>query len=317
MASENNTGLYQRHRPRKLKDVVGQDAAVKVIEGLLKGDTFPRAILFHGPAGTGKTTIARILKDKLGCQDGDFYEVNSANFRGIDSARDVADRMRMRPMSRGSVRIWLFDEVHKWTPDGQEAMLKPLEEAPSHIHFFLCTTNPEKLHKAVRSRCTDVGLKLVQPKVLTDLSVRVAEAEGVSLSEEVAERVAEAADGSPRKALVILESILGIEDDEDKLRAIERSDEKAKAIDLARALIKPTSTWNEVAKILREVDDDPESLRRMVLGYCQSILLSEKPSPAIMPRAAMILDEFKYDFYNSLKPGLTIACWRIVHAGKK
>lgn len=311
-------GLYQKYRPKKLADVVGQDSAVKVLEGLFKGGTFPRAILFHGPPGTGKTTLGRILRKKLGCKDGDFYELNSANFRGIDSAREVDSRMRMRPMSQGSCRIWMFDEVHRWTGDAQEAMLKPLEEAPAHVHFFLCTTEPDKLKKAVRSRCTEVGLKAVNGKLIGELCASVAEAEGFQgFPEEVRDRIADAADGSPRKALTLLESVLSLDSEQEMIDAIERADHKAEAIKLAQALISPRVTWPEIAKILRGLEEDSESLRRMVLGYCQAILLSEKPNPGIMPRAYLVLSYFRYDTYASGKPGLTAACWEVVNAGKK
>jgi DNA polymerase III gamma/tau subunit len=205
---------------------------------------------------------------------------------------------------------------HKWSSDAQDAMLKPLEEAPSHVHFFLCTTDPTKLKPAVRSRCTNVALKLVPDKVLESLVISVANAEGVDFDKDAAARVAEAANGSPRNALTILEGVLHLSGD-DLQAAITKSSPQAQAIDLARLLIKPGASWGEVAKVLREVDDDPESLRRMVMGYCQSILLSEKPNPAIQAKAYVVLSVFRYHFYDSLKPGLTAACWEVVHSGKK
>lgn len=311
------SGLYQKYRPRKLKDVVGQDAAVKVLTGLFSGSTFPRALLFQGPSGCGKTTLARIVQKQLGCKDADFYERNCADFRGIDDVREIRRAIGMRPLSGGTCRIWLIDECHRLTADAQEAMLKLLEDAPSHVHFFLATTDPSKLKPTIRTRCTDITVKPVKANVLAALVKSVAESESASIGGDVADRIAEAAEGSPRKALVILEAVLGIDGEDAQLAAVERQDQKAVAIDLARALINPRTTWPDVAKILRDVDEDPESLRRMVMGYCQSILLSEKPSVAIMPRTAFVLKVFTYNLYDSGKPGLTSACWEVVNMGKK
>lgn len=312
-------GLYQKHRPNKLKDVIGQPSAVKMVEGLFSGSssTFPKALLLHGPSGSGKTTLARIMAKMLGCNPADFIERNIADFRGIDSVREIRQALNLRPIGGGKVRIWLLDEAHTQTPDAQEALLKLLEDAPGHVHFFLCTTNPSKLKPTIRTRCTDIGLKPVKVDLLADLCKRISEAEGhASFSMDVCDRIAEASDGSPRKALVILESVLWLDSEEEMLDAISRSDQKAEAINLAQALIKPNVSWGDVAKILRQVEDDAESLRRMVLGYCQSIMLSEKPNPALQARCAVIIGFFQYPLYDSLKPGLVKMCWDVVHLKK-
>lgn len=312
------TGLYQKYRPKRLKDVVGQPQAVTVLEGLFKGDTFPTALLFTGGAGCGKTTCARILKDMLECQDGDFFELNAADFRGIDTVREIRRVVGLRSLSGGKKRIWLFDEAHQLSKDAQDAALKLLEDAPPHAHFFLCTTNPSKLKTTVRSRCTEIPFKAVPVGILTRLVLDVAEREGKKISRDVADRIAEAAQGSPRSALVRLEAVLGVEDEEAKLEAITKGVDESEGIDLARALCDLNPVWGKVAKILRTLDGEPESVRHQVLGYCQAILLSEKQTnPGLLTRAALVIRVMSYNLYDSLKPGLVSACYEAVHSGRK
>ena len=146
--------LYKKYRPDGYGDLVGQAPAVKVLRGLLKKG-LPHAMLLTGPSGCGKTTVARIIKNKLQCQDSDFVELNSASDRGIDVIRGIDGRMRLGGLL-GGPRIWLFDECHRLTKDAQEAMLKYLEDTPSHVYFLLATTEPDKLITAIRTRCTEV-----------------------------------------------------------------------------------------------------------------------------------------------------------------
>src|SRR5678816_4466960 len=110
--------LYKRIRPKRLKDLIGQDGAVKSIEKLLASSKMPHALLLTGPSGCGKTTIARILKAHLHCSDQDFFERNCADFRSVDDIREIRRHLDLRPLG-GESRIWLIDECHKLTNDAQ------------------------------------------------------------------------------------------------------------------------------------------------------------------------------------------------------
>ena len=131
--------LYKKHRPSYLEDVFGQPEAVKVLGSMIEKDDLPHSILFTGPSGVGKTTLARILKEELECHANDFKEINCADFRGIDTIRDIRNNMNRQSLMGGPL-IWLIDEAHKLTNDAQTAFLKMLEDTPKHVYFFLATT---------------------------------------------------------------------------------------------------------------------------------------------------------------------------------
>ena len=201
------TELYLKYRPQRLGDVFGQDAALNVIKAL-KG-RIPSAVLLTGPSGCGKTTIGRILATKLKCTGGDFLEINAAKERGIDMVRDMSMRIGLAPM-RSPCRVWLIDEAHALTKDAQSALLKMLEDTPSHAYIFLATTDPQKLTNTIRTRCTEIKCKAINGETMTKLLESVVKAESTEVEEDVLDAIVESADGSARKALVIAARISSV-----------------------------------------------------------------------------------------------------------
>lgn len=300
--------LYKKYRPTTLDQVVGQVSAVKILKEKLASN-FPHTVIFSGPSGTGKTTLARILKTQLNCSDRDFTELNCASFRGIDTVREITQNMVLCPIG-GKCRIWLIDEAHAVSRDGQGAFLKTLEDTPSHCYFFLATTDPNKLLQTIRTRATEIALKSISTKDLSSLISSVAKKEKLKLSEEVVERIIEISDGSARKALVILDQIKDIKDEESQLEAVYRSDSKTLGIDLARALMNGKSKWTDIAAILRNIEDDPEGIRRLVLGYCSAVMLKGKGP---IQRAYEIMIRFEDNLFDCGKAGLVRACYEILN----
>lgn len=301
------TELYRVHRPKRFEDVKGQDDAVRILTNLVEKKKVPHAILFSGSSGCGKTTLARILAKKLGCGKNDFAEINCADFRGIEMVRDIRQRMGLAPIG-GKCRVWLIDEFQSATKDAQNGILKMLEDTPPHVYFMLATTDPQKLLPTIRTRCTEVKVSPLTPKVLTTLVETVTSKEGVQLEEEVVERLVEVSEGSARKALVLLHQIIRIESTEDQLNAIVSTDSKRQAIEIARALINPRAKWSDVSKILKGVEDEPETIRHLVLGYAKSVLLG---GGKLTPRAYLIINAFRDNFYDSKHAGLCVACYEV------
>jgi len=306
--------LYKKHRPKRFKQVVGQRDAVKTLEKLLKDkDSFPHCILLTGPSGCGKTTLARILQNKLSCGDHDFTEVDCADFRGIDMVRDIRQRMHLAPMS-GKCRIWLIDEAHQLTGEAQNALLKMLEDTPQHVYFMLATTDPAKLKKTIKTRATEIKVDPLAKLDMQELLATIADKESLEISERVAALICDVADGSARKALVLLNQIAKVEDEDEQLKLIRSSDSQEQAITIARSLMAKGMTWKSMAKVLKGVDEDPEQLRRMVLGYATTIMLSGGP---LTPLAFLVINEFRDPFYDIGRPGLVAACYSVITARKR
>lgn len=301
--------LYRKLRPATLNALIGQDTAIETLKEMGRNDSMPHVLLFTGPSGCGKTTIPRILRKKLKCAAYDFVEVNSASFRGIDTVRDISKQMHMLPM-QGPVRIWLMDECHQITGAASDALLKILEDTPPHVYFFLATTNPEKLKKTILTRCTEIKLKALTPAHIIELVERtlIAENKGRNVGRDVIEKIAEAADGSARKAMVILHQIIDIDDEAKQLEIVTQADVKEVAFEIARKLLNTKTTWAQMAKLLKGVDEEPESLRWMILGYANKVLLGGKNNG----RAANVIEHFRDNWYDSKKAGLTISCFNVI-----
>lgn len=292
--------LYKKYRPKLLKEIVGQDDAVRVISKLLKSG-YPHATLLVGPSGCGKTTIARILRDKLECTEEGYQEMDMTQLRGIDTIRDIRGTMGLSPMT-GKSRVWMLDETHRQTGDSQSAMLKILEDTPAHCYFILATTDSSKLLPAIKTRCTTIKLSPINPKVLTALVMSVAAKEKKTISEKVATRIVEAADGSARQALVTLEQVIDLDTEEQQLNAVIRTDTKKNVKDLCQALL-GRKQWKDIAAIVNLMDDEPETIRRGILGYMSAVYMNSRN-----PVAMNCLNLFADHWYDCGKSGLVRCC---------
>jgi DNA polymerase III gamma/tau subunit len=303
--------LYRKHRPKRLEDMRGQDTTVAMLNKFLRTDTLPHALLFTGSSGCGKTSAARILQGCLHCSNSDYREVNAASARGIDTIREMRDLARLSP-ANGNCRIFAIDECHGLTGAAQEAILKLLEDTPNHVYIFLLTTTPRKLVETIKTRCTELKFAALSTSNLQKIIAGVASAEEMEIDEEVVEKIAEVANGSARKALVILHQVSQLDSTEARLDAIRKADSERAAIDIARALLDNRTQWKDLSMILKEVEDEPETIRRIVLGYMNSVILSAGPASA---KAFAIATEFRDHWYDIGAVGLTLSCYAI--AGKK
>ena len=300
--------LYLKYRPKTLDELRGNSSIASALDGMLSDkETCPHAFLIHGPTGCGKTTIGRIIADRLGCKGSDFREVNTADMRGIDTIRDIIKQAQFRPIE-GSCRVWLIDECHKLTNDAMNSLLKILEDTPTHVYFILCTTDPHKLLKTIQGRCSQFAVKPLDDRQMFRLLKTIVKEEGEDLPQEVYDQIMQDSLGHPRNALQILDQVLRVNPDKRLEIAHRSAEEFSESIALCRALIKEGTGWKEVREILNGLkDQEPENIRRNVLGYAQAVLLKDDN-----PRAGLVLEEMLEPFYNSGFPMLVYACYSII-----
>jgi DNA polymerase-3 subunit gamma/tau len=186
-------------------------------------------------------------------------------------------------------------------------MLKILEDTPDHVYFLLATTEPGKLKKTILTRCTEIKCQPISNADLVKLVTKVSKLEDADLSDAVIQRVVEVADGSARWALVHLNAIIGLKNEEEQLAAIESGDVKGQAIEIARQLLNPKTSWSTMRATLKSVTEEPETIRHMVLSYCSAVLLNGDNA-----RAALVLEEFRDAYYESKKAGLILSCWNVI-----
>ena len=225
--SKEQVTLYNKYRPKRFDEIIGQANTVKAIQEGVANHKLPHTLLFQGPRGTGKTTTARIVARALNCsspRDGEpcgecescsfpidampgYYEYDAASHSGVAEARTIVDAINSgNPIAKN--QIFVIDEVHSFSPQAQEALLKSTEEPPPGTYVIFATTDPERLIPTTRSRSTMFPFTEVNDEDIATLIERVVEAEGEEISEDTLMGVISEGDGSPRDSLSVLQRVL-------------------------------------------------------------------------------------------------------------
>ena len=301
--------LYQKLRPGTFDEVLGNEAAVAALKTNLAKAPADRPHVYGivGPSGCGKTTLARICGTVLGASELSLYEINASDTRGIDTAREIADKMKFTTLD-GSPQVWIIDECHKLTSDAWNCLLKPLEDTPKHVYVFLCTTDGAKIPAAVKTRTKIINVESQKEDALRKWLIRTAMRNEIAVDRTVLELIAEVSDGSPRQALQHLESVVGMDPEMARKVVLSGNIDEPEVKNLAGLLIKNTP-WKDIAAQLKLLKDkDAEGLRRAVLGYCNAILLNGKADNTIADVLQIMASANTYD---SGLPGFTALCYQV------
>ena len=222
--------LARKYRPRKFKELVGQDLLVQILTNAITNDRLAHAYVLTGVRGVGKTTTARLIAMSINCQKRkndscepcddcdsckstgidsnlDVIEIDAASNTGVDDIREIIDNVKYKPVI-GKYKIFIIDEVHMLSKSAFNALLKTLEEPPEHVKFIFATTEVKKIPITVLSRCQRFDLLRIENKILTEHLLSVVNKENIDIDKDAISLIVRAADGSIRDGLSLLDQAI-------------------------------------------------------------------------------------------------------------
>ena len=310
--------LITKYRPKNFDEFVGNSVAIRALKRVLASDNIPRAFLISGEPGCGKTTIARIIKDAVKCDDSAFVELNGSSERGIDTIRNIVSSIAYAPLS-GESKVIFIDEAHQLTKEAQEALLKSTEDPPPNTYWIFCTTEPQNIRAALSRRLFKVNVPQLKNEERLELLRRVIKSEGLDkskYSKKVVAKMSQMSEGSAGKLLQIFESIYLLDSEEEMMAQLELSGNgELQATDslwipICRTLVKvseaPSARWKVISNCISKITlSDYEPGRRVVMAYISTVLLRTG-----IPAYANMLEHFTVYNPSSSKAQFILACYK-------
>lgn len=285
--------LYNKYRPQRFSEIVGQPAVVKTLRNQIRTRSFSHAYLFTGTRGTGKTTCARILARAVNCEnvnDGepcnecalcrdfiksassDIVEIDAASNSGVDNIRKMTEEITYMPIA-AKYKVYIIDEVHMLSASAFNSLLKTLEEPPSHAVFILATTEIHKVPATIQSRCQRFDFYRIRTSEIAERLKKIAELEKRTLPESSLFTIAEMGDGSMRDAISVLDKVLELSTEEE-IREVLGIADKTTTFDIIRAVAE-----NDTQTLLLKINElyykigDFSYLCRDMLAQLRSMLI--------------------------------------------
>ena len=309
--------LYRKWRPRTFEDVVGQQGIVAALKNQIATGRVGHAYLFTGTRGTGKTTCAKIFAKAVNCQDKtspdpcgvcqickgiddgsilDVVEIDAASNNGVDNIRDLRDETAYTP-SACAYKVYIIDEVHMLSIAAFNALLKIMEEPPSHVIFILATTEIHKVPATILSRCQRYDFGRIKPEDIAARVSYVAAQEQLELTEGAAALIARLADGALRDALSILDTCAGVSTqiDEELVRRMAGVTDRSYLFRISDALHNKNATeaLAEVAQ-LRQKSVDMKRLCEELISHYRNLMLAALPGGKVLLSGVAPEEETRY-----------------------
>lgn len=278
--------LYRSYRPQDFKSVAGQRHVVTTLQNAIKLNKVAHAYLFSGPRGTGKTSMAKIMAKALNCVHGpttepcneceickgitkgtisDIVEIDAASNNGVDEIRDLRDKVKYLP-SECRYKVYIIDEVHMLSQGAFNALLKTLEEPPSHVIFILATTEPHKIPATILSRCQRFDFQSLDKADIVERLNYVLNAENIKATPEAVDLIAESSEGGMRDALSLLDQSISYSTNdvisEDDVLAVSGNISSQIILHMLKEALESNSA--EVLKSLGEIISDGKEIPRII-----------------------------------------------------
>ncbi len=303
--------LYLKWRPLRFADVIGQSHITRTLQNSLKSGRIRHAYLFSGPRGTGKTTTARLLAKAVNClhdepeqrpcnactrciavNEGrylDLIEIDAATHTGVDDVRDLRDKIAFTP-GEGTYKVYIIDEVHRFTGNAFDALLKTLEEPPDHAIFVLATTEIDKVPATIKSRCLQFEFRRVSLNEVADRLEMIAQNEGLNIERAALEVVARQGTGSVRDSISLLDQIVSDPHETISLEQVQRilgtANDNA-VFDLVDALVlQDTPRGLQVVNQAIDSGSDPRQFGQQIVEYLRFLLLAQTASVDLIEASA-------------------------------
>jgi DNA polymerase-3 subunit gamma/tau len=280
---------------------VGQEQVTKPLEEAAKNKKIGHAYLFAGSRGLGKTSVARIFAEAIGCKENDLYEIDAASNNSVEDIRALTEGVYTLPFE-SPYKVYILDEAHMLSKSAWNAFLKTLEEPPAHAVFILATTELEKVPETVQSRCQVFEFKKPTRAVLAKMTANVAKKEGYTLAPDAAELVALLAEGSYRDALSVLQKVFAGTEGKSLTRETVEAATGAPRREQVHALIKALAAGErgkalEAIEKAAKADVDMQLFLELVLEALRATLLI-RYAPELR---ASLADELGADEFSALE----------------